>query len=70
MNEFLTVGKCDFNRQFSFYSDLLHFLSNFIKIAVFKSCKTGRSNCERIISVDQILNALSHLLTIFLCLCR
>ena len=54
------VEKCDFKRQFSFDSYLLNFLSNFTNVAVFKSCKTGLSNCERIISVDQILNALEE----------
>ena len=57
-NELPTVEKCDFNRQFSFDSHLLNFLSNFIKMEVFKSCKTGRSNCGRIVPVDQIMNAL------------
>ena len=35
-------------------------LSNFIKMAVFKNCKTALSNCEGIISVDQILNSLEE----------
>ena len=37
---------------------LLNFLSNYIKMALFKSCrKTGLSDCAKIISVEQILLA-------------
>ena len=54
------VEKCDFDRQFSFDSYLFNFLSNFIKMAIFESCKTGISNCKGIISVNQMMSALSR----------
>ena len=54
------MEKCDFNRQFSFDLYLLNILSNFIKMATFKSCKASLSNVERISSVDQILSTLQE----------
>ena len=51
---------CDFDRQFSFDSYLLNLSSNFTKIVTFESYKPDLSDCERMISVDYIINALEH----------
>ena len=49
---------CD--RQFLFDSYLLNLSSNFTKIVTIESLKPGISDCETIISVDYIMNALEH----------
>ena len=50
----------DFDRQFLFDSYLLNLSSNFTRMVTFESYKLGPSDCERMISVDYIMNALQH----------
>ena len=45
---------------FTWFVPALIFFSNFMKMAKFKSCTTGFTDCERKISVDQILRALEE----------
>ena len=59
-NEFSTTKMCNFDREFSFNSYSLNFSSNLTKTLIFKSQKPDLSNCERAISVDQVLSALEH----------
>ena len=51
---------CNFDRLFSFDSYLPNLSSNFKKMMTIGSYKPGLSACERIISVDCIMNALEH----------
>ena len=51
---------CDFDRLFSFDSYLPNLSSSFTKLTAIKSQKPGLSACERMISVDCIMNALEH----------
>ena len=51
---------CNFDRQFSFDSYLLRLSSNFTKMVTFESQKPCLSDCERMISVDYIMNTLEH----------
>ena len=47
--------------QFSFDSYLLSLSSNFTKMVTFEKAKSpGPSDCERMISVDCIMNTLEH----------
>ena len=53
----VNVGLCNFDRLFLFDSYLLNLSSNFTKMATIECQKPGIYDCERIISVDYIMNA-------------
>ena len=49
-----------FNRLFSFDSFWLNFSSNFAQIVTMEGLKPDLFDCERMISIDYIMNALEY----------